>query len=145
MSSYPIRLSSLALPAMVFAGLAASCAATPPAYDEPYAVFEPGTRSAVRREIPVLIHEVDGEIPVDARRQYGIPVPPGKHVVVVHFSSDSVEGAPQKHVRTLEIEAAACTRYRIVAHHTTLVHVEWEPVVYQEPIGECTAKFASRT
>jgi hypothetical protein len=129
---------------MVVAGLAASCA-TPPAYDEPYALFEPGTRSAVRREIPVLIHEVDGQIPVDARRQYGIPVPPGKHVVVVHFSSDSVTGAPEKHVRTLEIEAAACTRYRIVAHHTALVHVEWEPVVYPEPIGECTAKFASRS
>ena len=144
MFSRPIRVSGLALQAMVVAGLAASCA-TPPAYDEPYALFEPGTRSAVRREIPVLIHEVDGQIPVDARRQYGIPVPPGKHVVVVHFSSDSVTGAPEKHVRTLEIEAAACTRYRIVAHHTALVHVEWEPVVYPEPIGECTAKFASRS
>jgi len=64
---------------------------------------------------------------------------------VVHFSTDSVTGAPEKHVRTLEIEAAACTRYRIVAHHTTLVHVEWAPVVYPEPIGECTAKFASRS
>jgi hypothetical protein len=132
---------------MFFAGLAASCATapTPASYDEPYAVFEPGTPSAVRREIPVLIHEVDGQIPVDARRQYGIPVQPGKHVVVVYFSSDNVKGAPEKHVRTVEIEAAACTRYRIVAHHTQLTHVEWEPVVYQEPIGECTTKFASRS
>ena len=127
---------------MVFAGFTASCASvTPEAYDQPYAVFEPGQASSVRREIPVLIHEVDGEIPVAARRTYGIPVAPGKHVVVVHFSSDSVTGAPEKHVRTLNIEAAACTRYRIVAHHTALVHVEWEPVVYQEPIGECTSKF----
>ncbi|HYL23680.1 MAG TPA: hypothetical protein VEV21_04755 [Burkholderiales bacterium] len=144
MSSRPIRVSGLALQAMVLAGLAASCA-TPPAYEQPYAVFEPGTPSAARREIPVLIHEVDGQIPVDARRQYGIPVQPGKHTVVVHFSSDSVEGAPQKHVRTLELDAAPCTRYRIVAHHAALVHVEWEPVVYQEPIGECTAKFANRS
>src|SRR5436853_708835 len=119
MSDRPVRLLGLTLQAMVLAGFAGSCA-SPPAYEEPYALFEPGTASAVRREIPVLIHKVDGEIPVDARRRYGIPVAPGKHVVVVHFSSDSVIGAPEKHVRTLQIEAAPCTRYRIVAHHTQL-------------------------
>jgi hypothetical protein len=46
-----------------------------------------------------------------------------------------------KQYRTLELDVAACTRYRIVAGYTNLTHIEWSPVIYPEPIGECVAKF----
>ena len=123
---------------LLAATLLTACAAGP-SYDSPYALVEPGIASAVRRETPVLIHEVDGQIPVD--RRYGIPIQPGKHVVIVHYSHGAVEGTPEKHVRRIDLEAAPCTRYRIVARHTALTHVEWDPVVYPEPIGECIERF----
>ncbi len=126
------------LPCLLATTLLAACAAGP-AYDSPYALVEPGTQSAARRETPVFIHDVDGQIPVAQR--YGIPIQPGKHVVIVHYSHGAVEGAPEKHVRRIDLEAAPCMRYRIVARHTALVHVEWEPVVYSEPIGECSQRF----
>jgi hypothetical protein len=110
-----------------------------PSYDRPYALIEPGTASSVRRESPVLVHQVDGQIPV--QRRYGVPVDPGKHTVVVHFASGTSEGNAEKYQRTLDIEAAPCTRYRIVAHHTGAAHMQWEPVVYSEPIGECAKRF----
>jgi hypothetical protein len=122
--------------------LVAACASQESyeSYDSPYAVVEPGSPSAARRELPVFIHDVDGQIPVSQR--YGIPVPPGKHSVVVNFSSDSIEGSADKHSRTVQLDAEPCTRYRIVARHTQLTHVDWEPVVYSERIGECTKRFA---
>jgi hypothetical protein len=128
----------------VLASLSAGCASEAidedaPSYDQPYALIEPGMASQVRRENPVLIHQVDGQIPVS--RKYGIPVKPGKHSVVVHFASGTVEGNAEKYQRTLDLEAAPCTRYRIVAHHTGPAHMQWEPVVYPEPIGECSKRF----
>lgn len=119
--------------------LCAACASEP-GYDSPYALVEPGSPSAARRELPVFIHDIDGQAPVSQR--YGIPVQPGKHSVVVNFSSDSVAGSADKHVRTVQLDAQPCMRYRIVARHTQLTHVEWEPVVYSEPIGECSQRFA---
>jgi hypothetical protein len=116
--------------------LAAACATTD--YEEPYAVIEAGTRSATRKEIPVLVHSIDGQIPVAGSR-YPIPVKPGRHAVDVYFSSGVVAGADEKHRRTLQINAAPCTRYRIVARYTQLTSVEWEPVVYDEPIGGCSS------
>lgn len=111
-------------------------------YDSPYSIVEPGTPSAARRELAVFIHDVDGEIPVAQR--YGVPVQPGKHVVNVNFSSGSIEGSPAKHVRTVQLDAQPCVRYRIVARHTQLTHVEWEPVIYSERIGECAERFSIR-
>jgi len=38
-----------------------------------------------------------------------------------------------KQYRTLELDVAACTRYRIVAWYTNLTHIEWSPVIYRSP------------
>src|SRR5882762_9671905 len=77
--------------------LAAACSTTG-TYDEPYALVEPGMRSAVRKEMPVSINAVDGQTTLNARY-----------------------------------------------YPTPLTHVEWEPVIYPEPIGECIAKFPQKT
>jgi hypothetical protein len=115
----------------------AGCVTQPAIYDERYVLVESGMRSAVRKELPVLIHAVDGQITFSPR--YPTPLKPGKHLVDVYFSTGV--GAPDKQWRALELDAAPCTRYRVVARYTNLTHVEWEPVIYPEPIGECVAKF----
>jgi hypothetical protein len=117
----------------------AGCAA-PAQYDEPYALIEPGLRSVTRKEAPAFIQAVDGQIPVAGSR-YPIPVAPGKHVVEVYFSTGSSAGEPDKHRRTIDIDAVACTRYRVVARYVDLVYAQWDPVVYSEPVGECLTKF----
>ena len=123
--------------------LAGACA-TAGSYDEPYALVEGGTRSAVRKEFPVLVNAVDGETTLSPRR-YPTLLKPGKHAIEVYFSTDSVAGSPNKHHRTIDLDAAPCTRYRIVARYENLTHVEWTPVIYPEPIGECIAKFPQKT
>jgi hypothetical protein len=136
MSARPIHLCLGALLVSV-----AGCAA-PPVYDEPYALIEPGLRSATRKEAPAFIHAVDGKIPVSSR--YPIPVQPGKHVIDVYFSTNSSAGPPEASHHAVDIDAAPCVRYRIVARYYgyyDLVNPRWEPVVYSEPVGECLAKF----
>ena len=123
--------------------LIAACAAGGP-YDEPYALVEGGMRSAARKEFPVIVNTVDGETTFTPRR-YPTPLKPGKHLVEVYFSSDSVAGSADKHHKTIDLDAAPCTRYRIVARYQSLTHVEWDPVIYPEPIGECIAKFPQKT
>jgi hypothetical protein len=132
MSGRPIYLCCLFV-------VVAGCAA-PAQYDEPYALIEPGFRSATRKEAPAFIQAVDGQIPVAGSR-YPIPVAPGKHVVEVYFSTGSSAGEPDKHRRTIDIDAVACTRYRVVARYVDLVYAQWDPVVYSEPVGECLTKF----
>ena len=136
MSVRPIHLCLCALAASV-----AGCAA-PPVYDEPYALIEPGLRSATRKEAPAFIHAVDGKIPVSSR--YPLPVQPGKHVIDVYFSTNSSAGPPEANHHAVDIDAVPCTRYRIVARYYgyyDLVNPRWEPVVYTETVGECLAKF----
>ena len=123
--------------------LSAACSTTG-TYDEPYALVEGGMRSAVRKEFPVLVNAVDGETTLSPRR-YPTPLKPGKHVIDVYFSTDSVVGSADKHHKTIDLDAAPCTRYRIVARYQSLTHVEWAPVIYPEPIGECLAKFPQKT
>jgi len=129
--------------AVFFALLAliAACANTG-IYDEPYALVEGGTRSAVRKELPAFINAVDGRTTF-SRRYYPTPVKPGKHVLDVYFGL--ADGASYKQYRRIELDAAECTRYRIVAHYGNLTHVEWGPAIYPEPIGECVARFAQKT
>ena len=118
----------------------AACASTPsPTFSEPYALIEGGTPSQVRKEFPAFISTIDGQSNFDPRRP--APLTPGKHRVDIYFSSTSVAGAAEKHVRAVELDAAPCTRYRVVARYTNLVSVDWEPVIYSEPIGECVSKF----
>jgi hypothetical protein len=121
--------------------LIAACANTG-IYDEPYALVEGGTRSAVRKEFPAFINAVDGQTTF-SRRYYPTPVKPGKHVLDVYFGL--ADGPTYKQYRRIELDAAECTRYRIVAHYSNLTHVEWGPVIYPEPIGECVARFAQKT
>lgn len=121
--------------------LMAACAAVGP-YDEPYALVEGGMRSAVRNEFPAIVNAVDGKTTFIPRR-YPTALKPGKHVIDVYFSTDV--GPASKQYRTIELDAAACTRYRIVARYINLTHVEWTPVIYPEPIGECNAKFARKS
>jgi hypothetical protein len=123
--------------------LAAACSTTG-TYDEPYALVEGGMRSVVRKEFPVLVNAVDGESTLSPRR-YPTALKPGKHQIEVYFSSDSVVGSSEKHRRTIDLDAAPCTRYRIVARYQNLTHVDWDPVIYPEPIGECAAKFSQKT
>ena len=123
--------------------LAAGCASVEP-FDAPYALVEVGPISAARKELPVIINAVDGETTFIPRR-YPTPLKPGKHLVEVYFSSDSVAGSADKHHKTIDLDAAPCTRYRIVARYQSLTHVEWDPVIYPEPIGECIAKFPQKT
>ena len=121
--------------------LTAACATVGP-YDEPYALVESGMRSAVRKEFPAIVNAVDGQTTFVPRR-YPTALKPGMHVIDVYFSTDV--GPAAKQFRTIELDAAASTRYRIVARTTNLTHVEWTPVIYPEPIGECNAKFARQS
>lgn len=105
--------------------------------DEPYGLLESGVRSAVRKEFPVAIYAVDGDYKLYQRRFE--PVKPGRHVLEVDFNTDV--GPSWKRRKTVEIEVSPCTRYRIVARYGNLTHVEWMPVVYPEPIGECMSRF----
>ena len=132
----------LVLPFLALAGCASPDAASPdPAsaasYSQPYGLIESGSASTVRKEGRVLINKVDGRSPLDPRR--GELVAPGKRVLELYFSSG--ESAGVKHSKVLELDVAPCTRYRIVAAYTSMTHIEWEPVVYSEPIGECAARF----
>jgi hypothetical protein len=127
--------------AVIFlAPLAFTTACASAIYDSPYALVESGSPSAVRKELPAAINAVDGRSTLSPRR-YSTPLTPGKHQVDVYLSVST--GAYYKNFRTIELDAAPCTRYRIVAAYQNLTHVEWTPVIYPEPIGECAAKFAS--
>jgi hypothetical protein len=109
-------------------------------YDVPYALVESGWRSEVRKELPVSIHSVDGESTLQRRRSS--PIAPGKHQIDVLLPVQV--GPHAKQHRIVEIDAAACVRYRIVARYDNLTHIEWTPVIYAEPVGECEKKFTAR-
>ena len=143
-----MNTSRVLVAAILAAGGTAGCATSTEEsayapYAEPYAFVEPGVASTTRKEAPAFIHTVDGQQPLSSR--YSIPVPPGKHVLEVYFSSGSVAGSPEKHRKAVELQAAPCTRYRVVARYVSLVNpTDWEPVVYSELIGECAAKFSTK-
>lgn len=106
-------------------------------YDAPYALVESGVRSINGREIPVTLTSVDGVSPLDPRRSG--PLAPGKHEVVVRFST--IGGPYYEDKAALDLNLAECTRYRIVARYTNLVHVDWTPIVYPDAIVPCQARF----
>jgi hypothetical protein len=115
---------------------AAGCAAVGP-FDQPYALVEIGPISAARKELPVIVNAIDGESTLDPRRSG--PIKPGKHQVEVQFSTR--DGPFWKRMKMVELDALPCTRYRVVAQYTNLTNVDWKPMIYPEPIGECVAKF----
>ncbi len=108
-----------------------------PQFSEPWAIVEGGDRSQVREEFRPAITQVDGHSTRNTVRSD--PLPPGKHVITIRFETGRVAQAPSEVSREVEIDAEACTRYRIVARRTG--GTNWEPKVYSEPIGECAKKF----
>ena len=127
----------LAAPLLV---LAASAAFAAGMYDAPYAIVDRGANSEVRTEAQIWIIQVDGQNTRDQRRTD--PIPPGKHVISVHFSS--ARGVFRPEYQDLEIDLAACTRYRSGAQYEGRTGGDWKPKVYSEPISECRNKFAKR-
>ena len=109
-------------------------------YDPPYALVESGFGSPLRKELPVVIQAIDGETTIYARASG--PIKPGRRVVDVYLGTRV--GPYWKQLRQVEIDADACTRYRIVAGYQNLTHIEWTPVIYREPIGECLAELRRR-
>jgi hypothetical protein len=114
------------MPLLVGSLVAAGCAAVEP-FDSPYALVEVGPISAARKELPVIVNARSG------------PIKPGKHQLEIQFSTR--DGPYWKRKKMVELDAQACTRYRIVAQYNNLTNVDWTPVIYPEPIGECVAKF----
>ena len=127
--------------ALMAVALVAACAAGGTPGDGPYALFESGDRSAARKELPVQISAIDGESPMSGRVREAVK--PGRRVVDVYLPA--AVGPYSKQWRQLRIDAEACTRYRIVAAYENLTHLEWTPVIYPEPIGECPAQSSSRS
>jgi len=119
--------------------LAAGTALAGP-YDQPYAIVERGDPSETRKEATLAISKIDGTSTRDPRRSD--PIPPGKHVVSLHFESARGEFRPES--LDVEIALEPCTRYRIVANYVSKSGGEWKPKVYSEPIGECRKKFAAK-
>ena len=119
--------------------MAATTVAAGP-YDSPYALVEAGDGNAAREEFAPAITRVDGESTRDTRRTD--PIPPGKHRITIRFETARVVQSPKEVSRELELDLAACTRYRVVARRTT--GTDWEPKVYEEPIGECAKKFGKK-
>ncbi len=119
------------------AALALTAVAQAGMYDQPYAVFESGSFSEVRKEAPVGLTVIDGKSTRNARKSD--PVPPGPHQVTVRF--DSARGVFRPEAIDVQIEAEPCTLYRIVAVYENKTGGDWKPRVYSEPIGECVRKF----
>ena len=124
------------MPLLMGSLLVAGCAAVEP-FDAPYALVEVGPISAARKELPVIINAIDGDYLLNPRSG---PIRPGKHQLEIQFSTR--DGPYWKRKKMVELDAQPCTRYRIVARYDNLTNVEWTPVIYPEPIGECVAKFA---
>jgi hypothetical protein len=133
----PVRggMTMKLMPLLMGSLVAAGCASVEP-FDAPYALVEVGPISAVRKELPVIVNAIDGDYLLNPRSG---PIKPGKHLLEVQFSTR--DGPYWKRKKMVELDAQACTRYRIVAQYTNLTNVDWTPVIYPEPIGECTARF----
>ena len=123
--------------------LAAACAAFAAAvamagpYDKPYALVEAADRSPTREEFPPAITRIDGESTRNPRKSD--PIEPGRRRVTVRFETARVAQGPDDSTREMEMELAACTRYRIAARRVG--STSWEPKVYSEAIPECKRKF----
>jgi hypothetical protein len=107
-------------------------------YDQPYALVERGDASETRNEARVAVTKVDGRSTRDPRTTD--PLPPGKHVVTLHF--ETARGAFRPEYLDLEMDLAACTRYRVVASYENRMGPDWKPRVYAERIPECERKFS---
>lgn len=126
-SAIPLLAAALLLP------LASPEAQAGP-YDQPWAMFEMGWKSATRKESPVGISQVDGK---SFRRN--TPVEPGKRKVTLHF--ESARGVFRPEFVELQLDVQPCTRYRFAAEYENPTGPDWKPRIYAEPITECQGKF----
>ena len=60
----------------------------------------------------------------------------------MHFETARVVQSFADTTRELDMELAACTRYRIAARRVGATN--WEPKVYSEEIPECKRKFEKK-
>ena len=109
-------------------------------YDEPYALVEAADRSPTREEFPPAITRIDGESTRNPRKSD--PIAPGKRKVTVRFETARATHGPDDSTREMEMDLAACTRYRIAARRVG--STSWEPKVYSEAIPECKRKFGKK-
>ena len=117
--------------------LAASSAIAQGQYSKPYAIVERGYNSETRNEATLGLSKIDGKSPQSPRRSD--PLPPGKHVIRVHF--ESARGPFRPEFQDVELDMQPCMLYRIVANYEMRTGPDWKPKVYSEPIGECKRKF----
>jgi hypothetical protein len=123
--------------ATIAVALAGTTAALAGSFDSPWAIVETADQSDVRKEFPVAITQVDGKSTRDPRQTD--PIAPGKHTITVRFTTARVTQSAADEVREVALDAQPCTLYRIAARRTT--GTNWEPQVYNEPLGECRKKF----
>lgn len=108
-------------------------------FDQPWALIEPGQASTPHRQVPVGVTRIDGQSTRNAMRSD--PIPPGRRQVTVSLSS-SARAVVEEPVRTIEIDAEPCKRYRIVAQYQVAMTGRWDPVIQAvEDIGECRRRF----
>jgi hypothetical protein len=131
-----MRLLRLLAPAV----LVASGPASAGMYDSPWAIVEAAQPSKVRQDFTPSITQVDGKSTRNPRRTD--PIAPGKHTVRVRFETARVNQTEAEAARDLEMDLEPCMLYRIAAQRTE--GTQWKPVVYSEPLGECTKKFGKK-
>jgi hypothetical protein len=106
-------------------------------YDQPWSEIQVADPSQVRKEKPPAITRIDGK---STRNTFqSDPLPPGKHMVRIRYETGRVQQSEAEIQRELEMTLEPCTRYMIAAQRTE--GTQWEPKIYQEPIGECARKF----
>ncbi len=107
-------------------------------YDQPYSIITTEyKRAADPLERKLIMNRVDDN---QNSRNNEFVSPPGPHKVTVDLPPR--QGFKQATQVTFDLATKPCTRYFVVAKLKTQLTQEWEPVVkYEEPIGECKAKF----
>lgn len=107
-----------------------------PAFAQGYVIIERGPSSETRKEAAVGITSIDGKSLRDPRRSD--PLPPGRHVVRVHF--ESARGVFHPPFQEVEVDLPPCTLAQVVAGYESRTGGAWKPRVRTEPLGECLAK-----
>lgn len=124
---------------MLMAALPATPALGQRQFSEPYALIESGRASTPRRQVPVGVTQIDGRRTRNSMRSD--PIAPGRRQVTLSLSS-SARAVVHEPLRTIEIDAEPCKRYRIVAQYEVAMSGRWQPVMQTvEDIGECRRRF----
>ena len=127
--------------AVVWIGIAVALPAAAGPWDQPYVLFEGEKASQTRDTQPARIIAIDG---VQVRTGRTEPVAPGMRKVEVSLPGKKGMSNPIR--ETMEIDAKACTRYRLAAKRSSRTDDDWKAFIAQEEsIGECKKKFAAKS